>query len=68
MPQHLSKLDIAMGIKAVTKHTMGNAYMRGWHHFQEAGHVLLDKRRHFGMLIGLLASPIWEQIAMAPIW
>lgn len=68
MPHSSNKLDMAMGVKPVTNHTMGNPYMVGWRHYQEAGLLAIDKRRHFGMLPTLFALPLWGEIVRALIW
>lgn len=65
--QHLT-LDMAMGIKPVTNHTMRNAYMLGWRHGQEAGVVVLDKKRHFGSLFPLLSLALWNEPVRSLIW
>lgn len=65
--QHLT-LDMAMGIKPVSNHTMKNTYMLGWRHGQEAGVVLFDKKRHFGSLVPLLSLALWNEPVRSLIW
>lgn len=68
MPHRSDTLDMAMGVKPVTNHTMGNPYMVGWRHYQEAGLLAVDKRRHFGMFMALFALPLWGQIVKSLVW
>ncbi|OVF08644.1 putative alpha-1,3-mannosyltransferase [Clavispora lusitaniae] len=68
MPHTNNVLDMAMGVRPVTNHTMKNAYMTGWRHFQEAGLLALDKRRHFGMFLPLFALALWEEPVQSSIW
>lgn len=68
MPHRSDKLDMAMGVKPVSNHTMGNPYMVGWRHYQEAGLLAIDKRRHFGMFMALFALPLWGQVVQALVW
>lgn len=68
MPHNSSPLDMAMGVKPVTDHTMGNTYMTGWRHHQEAGLVVIDKKRHFSSLFGLFALALWGEPIKSLIW
>ncbi|GEQ69127.1 hypothetical protein JCM33374_g2798 [Metschnikowia sp. JCM 33374] len=68
MPHKTNKIDIAMGIKPVTEHTLGNMYMKGWRHYQEAGLVILDRKRHFRSLLTIFPLTIWSQPITSSIW
>lgn len=68
MPHKSSALDMAMGVKPVTEHTMLNEYMRGWRHCQEAGLFLLDRKKHFSMLLTLLPLSLWGEPIKSLIW
>lgn len=68
MPHLSSKLDMAMGVKPVTEHTLGNQYMKGWRHCQEAGLLLLDRKRHFSSLLTLLPLSLWGEPVKSSIW
>lgn len=68
MPQSTSTLDLAFGVKPVTKHTMTNRYMSGWRHCQEAGLVVINKKRHFPALFVLFALALWYEPIQSLIW
>lgn len=68
MPHAHSSIDVAMGIRPVSRKTMQNEYMRGWRHCQEAGMVLFDKRRHFTALLMLFPLALWDQPVRSLIW
>lgn len=68
MPHRSNTLDMAMGVRPVTNHTLGNPYMVGWRHYQEAGLLVMDKRRHFGMFMALFALPVWGDIVKSLVW
>lgn len=68
MPHQSSPLDMAMGIKPVTEHTMANKYMTGWRHHQEAGLVVFNKKRHFSSLFSLFALALWNEPIKSLIW
>lgn len=68
MPHQSSLLDIAMGVKPVTEHTMANKYMTGWRHHQEAGLVVFNKKRHFSSLFSLFALALWNEPIKSLIW
>lgn len=68
MPHQSSPLDMAMGVKPVTEHTMANKYMTGWRHYQEAGLVVINKKRHFSALFSLFALALWDEPIKSLIW
>ncbi|OBA19954.1 hypothetical protein METBIDRAFT_32966 [Metschnikowia bicuspidata var. bicuspidata NRRL YB-4993] len=68
MPHESDKIDMAMGIKPVTTHTLGNSYMKGWRHCQEAGLVMVNRRRHFRALLTLLPLSLWGEPIGSLIW
>ncbi|KAM9909234.1 hypothetical protein OXX69_005618 [Metschnikowia pulcherrima] len=68
MPHSSYELDMIMGIKPVTNHTLNNSYMKGWRHHQEAGLVMLNKRRHFRSLLTLLTLTLWGEPVKSSIW
>ncbi|KAF8002074.1 hypothetical protein HF325_003039 [Metschnikowia pulcherrima] len=68
MPHSSYELDMIMGIKPVTNHTLNNLYMKGWRHHQEAGLVMLNKRRHFRSLLTLLTLTLWGEPVKSLIW
>lgn len=68
MPHATSKMDIAMGVKPVTDHTMANSYMTGWRHHQEAGLVVFNKKKHYASLFVLFALAIWGEPIKSLTW
>ena len=57
-----------MGVEPVTAHTLNNPYMKGWRHCQEAGLVMLDRKRHFRSLLTLFPLSIWKEPIKSLIW
>lgn len=68
MPHETSKIDMAMGVKPVTAHTMGNQYMTGWRHHQEAGLVVFNKKKHFASMFVLFALALWGEPIKSLTW
>lgn len=68
MPHQSNKVDMAMGVEPVTAHTLNNPYMKGWRHCQEAGLVMLDRKRHFRSLLTLFPLSIWKEPIKSLIW
>lgn len=68
MPHSHSSLDIALGIKPVTEHTMDAPYMRGWRHTQEAGIVLFNRKKHYAANLAILPLALWGEPVKSSIW
>lgn len=68
MPHETSKIDMAMGVKPVTAHTMENQYMTGWRHHQEAGLVVFNKKKHFASMFVLFALALWGEPIKSLTW
>lgn len=67
MPSQKESIDSLFDMK-VTEKTLGNNYMTGWRHFQEAGVVVIDKQKHF---VGILASIfllLWKDPVKSSVW
>lgn len=68
MPHSHNTIDMALGIKPVTEHTLDAPYMRGWRHTQEAGIVLYNRKRHFSALLAILPLALWGEPVKSSIW
>lgn len=68
MPHRHNEIDMALGIKPVTEHTLNNPYLRGWRHSQEAGLIAFDRKRHFTSLLALLPLLMWKEPVRLSIW
>lgn len=68
MPHKTDDIDMALGIRPVTDHTLRNEYMRGWRHMQEAGLLVLDRKRHFSASLVLFPLLLWGEPVKSSIW
>lgn len=69
MPTHSKNtIEELFEIPVVTEHTLGNAYMTGWRHLQEAGVVLMDKPDHLLGIAVTLSLSLWKEPVKSSIW
>lgn len=61
-------LEQMLDIPVVTNKTMGNAYMTGYRHHQEAGIVILDRVKHFTSMLMMLPLALTGEPIVLSIW
>lgn len=67
-PTSSTSMDGLFNISLVTDKTLGNSYLTGWRHFQEAGIVAINKKKH--ILGSLLTLPLaaWDNPVSSSVW
>ncbi|EMG47753.1 MNN15 putative alpha-1 [Candida maltosa Xu316] len=67
-PTNEHSIDTLFDIPRVTDKTFNNKYMTGWRHFQEAGVVVYDKKKHFLALLMMFPLSLWTEPVQTSIW
>lgn len=68
LPQPNSKIDPVFGVKTVTNHTLNNTFLTGYRHLQEAGIVVINKKKHFPSFLTLLVLAAWNEPVESSAW
>lgn len=65
----IDSIDRLLGLPEIDTNSLSkNNYIHGWRHFQEAGVVALNKRKHFGGLMMMLPLAIWREPIKTSVW
>lgn len=67
MPSHRSSIDWLFGMR-VTDKTLKNRYMTGWRHLQEAGVVVINKKKHFTGILASMFLLLWKEPVKSSVW
>lgn len=68
-PMNENSLDSLFDIPVINKTSLiANNYLRGYRHYQEAGVVVLNKKKHFLGTLMLLPLGIWKEPIKTATW
>ena len=67
-PANKVSMDSLFNIPLATEKTLGNKYMTGWRHLQEAGVVAINKRDHYLGILMMLPLLLWKDPVKSSIW
>ena len=67
-PSNERSIETLFGIPRVTDKTLGNRYMTGWRHHQEAGVVALNKKQHYLGLLLMFPLCLWTEPINSSVW
>ncbi|RCK55846.1 putative alpha-1,3-mannosyltransferase MNN15 [Candida viswanathii] len=67
-PANEKSIETLFDIPRVTEKTLGNRYMTGWRHHQEAGVVAFNKKQHYLGLLLMFPLCLWTEPINSSVW
>lgn len=67
-PSNEISIETLFEIPRITEKTLGNRYMTGWRHHQEAGVVAYNKKQHYLGLLLMFPLCLWTEPINSSVW